>query len=173
MPNEAEIEKKFWKALKSDRTVMLGLDGVERAHPRPMAAQFDEDRAPIWFFTSNHSELVRALGAGSRAVATFAAKDHALFATMHGNLSLDNKRANIDRLWNRFVAAWFPGGKEDSKLALLRFDAAVAEFWLDDSSQRGVPQVVVTWLGKERRWRSRRLRRSGESVLTASALSRR
>jgi general stress protein 26 len=113
---------------------MLGLDGVERAHPRPMVAQFDEDRAPIWFFTSNQSELVRALAAGSRAIATFAAKDHALFATMQGNLSLDNKRANIDRFWNRFVAAWFPGGKEDPKLALLRFDAEGAEIWLDDSS---------------------------------------
>jgi general stress protein 26 len=53
---------------------------------------------------------------------------------MHGNLSLDNKRANIDRFWNRFVAAWFPGGKEDPKLALLRFDAEGAEIWLDDSS---------------------------------------
>jgi general stress protein 26 len=134
MPNEAEIEKKFWKALKSDRTVMLGVVGVERAHLRPMTAQFDEDRAPIWFFTSNQSELVRALAAGSRGVATFAAKDHALFATMHGNLSLDNKRENIDRFWNRFVAAWFPGGKDDPKLALLRFDAEGAEIWLDDSS---------------------------------------
>jgi general stress protein 26 len=134
MPSETELETTFWKALKSDRTVMLGLDGVERAHPRPMTAQFDEDRAPIWFFTSNHSELVRALGARSRAVATFVAKDHALFATMHGNLSLDSKRANIDRFWNRFVAAWFPGGKEDPELALLRFDAEDAEIWLDDSS---------------------------------------
>ena len=97
MPSEAEIEKKFWKALKSDRTVMLGLDDVERAHPRPMAAQFDEDRAPLWFFTSNHSELVRALGPGSRAIATFAAKDHTLFATLHGTLSLDNRREIIDR----------------------------------------------------------------------------
>src|SRR5262245_29049833 len=134
MPNEAEIEKKFWKALKSDRTVMLGLDGVERAHHRPMVAQFDEDRAAIWFLSPTDSELIRALSAGSRAVATFAAKDHTLFATMHGNLRLDNKRANIDRFWNRFVAAWFPGGKEDPKLALLRFDAEGAEIWLDDSS---------------------------------------
>ena len=31
-------------------------------------------------------------------------------------------RAAIDRLWNRFVAAWFEKGKDDPKLALLRFD---------------------------------------------------
>jgi general stress protein 26 len=134
MPSEAEIEKKFWKALKSDRTVMIGLDGVKTAHPRPMTAQFDEDHAPIWFFTSKESELIKALTPSSRAIATFAAKDHDLFATMHGGLSIDNDPATIDRFWNRFVAAWFPGGKDDPKLALLRFDAESAEIWLDDSS---------------------------------------
>ena len=40
----------------------------------------------------------------------------------------------IDRLWNRFVAAWFEGGKDDPKLALLRLDAERAEIWLDGSS---------------------------------------
>ena len=53
---------------------------------------------------------------------------------MHGSLQLDNDRRNIDRLWNRFVAAWFEGGKDDPKLALLRLDAERAEIWLDGSS---------------------------------------
>ena len=50
------------------------------------------------------------------------------------SLQLDNDRRNIDRLWNRFVAAWFEGGKEDPKLALLRLNAERAEIWLDGSS---------------------------------------
>ena len=53
---------------------------------------------------------------------------------MHGSLQLDNDRRNIDRLWNCFVAAWFEGGKDDPKLALLRLDAERAEIWLDGSS---------------------------------------
>jgi len=57
-----------------------------------------------------------------------------LFATVHGGLHLDNDRQNIDRLWNRFVAAWFEGGKDDPKLALLRLDTERAEIWLDGSS---------------------------------------
>jgi general stress protein 26 len=47
---------------------------------------------------------------------------------------MDNDRAVIDRLWNRFVAAWFEGGKDDPKLALLRLDAERAEIWADASS---------------------------------------
>jgi len=61
-------------------------------------------------------------------------KGHDIFATIHGRLVVDNNRTVIDRLWNRFVAAWFEGGKNDPKLALLRFDAERAEIWLDDSS---------------------------------------
>ena len=43
-------------------------------------------------------------------------------------------RATIDRLWNRFVATWYEGGKDDPKLALLRLDAEQAQIWLNDSS---------------------------------------
>jgi general stress protein 26 len=45
------------------------------------------------------------LAQGNRAFATFAAKDHDLFATLHGSLSIDTDRTMIDRLWNRFIEA--------------------------------------------------------------------
>src|SRR5262245_8550914 len=32
MPTPQELEQKFWSALKSDMTMMLGLDGVEDGH---------------------------------------------------------------------------------------------------------------------------------------------
>ncbi len=41
MPTPQELEEKFWKALKSDMTLMIGLDGDEDGHARPMTAQFD------------------------------------------------------------------------------------------------------------------------------------
>ena len=108
--------------------------GVEDGHARPMTAQVDGERGPIWFFTAKDTEIVQRLKEGNRAIATFSSKGHDLFATVHGSLQLDNDRRNIDRLWNRFVAAWFEGGKDDPKLALLRLDAERAEIWLDGSS---------------------------------------
>ena len=129
-----ELEQKFWKALKSDRTLMLGLDGVEDGHSRPMTAQFEGDSGgPIWFFTSKDNALVQHLGDGHRAIAAFSAKDHDLFASIKGNLSVDTDRAVVERLWNPFVAAWYEG-KDDPKLALLRLDAEHAEIWLNASS---------------------------------------
>jgi len=47
MPTPQELEAKFWKALESDMTMMLGLDGVEDGHARPMTAQVEQARSPI------------------------------------------------------------------------------------------------------------------------------
>lgn len=134
MPSPQEIEAKFWKALKSDMTMMLGLDGVEDGHARPMTGHLAGERSPIWFFTSTDNAIVQNLDKGNRAIATFASKGHDIFATVHGTVSRDDNRATIDRLWNRFVAAWFEGGKDDPKLVLLRLDCERAEIWVDASS---------------------------------------
>lgn len=134
MPTPQELEAKFWTALDSDRTVMLGLVGVEDGALRPMAAQLEDDKSTIWFFTSTETALAQGLADGQRAVLAFASKGHDLFATIHGRLSRDADRATIDRLWNRYVAAWFEGGKDDPKLALLRFEPERGEIWEDASS---------------------------------------
>lgn len=135
MATNSEIEEKFWKALKSDMTLMLGLSGVEEGHAQPMTAQLDGDnRSSIWFFTAKDTDLVEAIGARHEAVAHFADKGHDLFATLQGDLVLDNDPAVIDRLWNRFVAAWFEGGKDDPKLQLIRFDPDRAQIWLNENS---------------------------------------
>ena len=134
MPTPKELEKGFWKALESDRTIMLGLDSVEDGHVRPMTGIAESSRSPIWFFTTNDSMLVTKLVPGSRAIATFVSKGHDLFAAIHGGLSVSNDRAVIDRLWNPYVAAWYKGGKDDPSLTLLRLDAERAEIWENGSS---------------------------------------
>ncbi len=134
MPTPAELEHKFWKHLNSDKTLMLGLAGREDGHTRPMTAITEDgaDHGPLWFFTSNDSEIVK-LG-GGRATAAYVSKGHDLFATIHGTLVVDTNPAMVDRLWNSHVAAWYEGGKTDPKLALLRFDLESAEIWEDASS---------------------------------------
>jgi general stress protein 26 len=129
-----ELERKLWKAVASDRVLMLGLEGGEGGHTRPMSAQMEEGKPPLWFFTSKDNAMVKRLSGPQDATATFTAKGHDLFASLQGTLRLQNDRATIDRLWNRFVAAWFEGGKDDPNLALLRFDATHAEIWENENS---------------------------------------
>ena len=132
MSNETEIRDRFWKELKSERTIMLGVDGEPGGGMQPMTALIEEDDGgPLWIFTSKESDLAKAIGGGKPAHATFTGKKHDLFANVTGRLSIDTNKAVIERLWNPWVAAWFEDGKDDPKLCLLRFDAEHAKIWLN------------------------------------------
>ena len=136
MAAEHEIAQRFWKALRSDRIVMLGLPGVEGGHSHPMTALVGTDSGPglVWFFSSRDTDFVRQLGSGGHAVAHFAAKGHDLFASLDGILVPFNDRDMIERLWNPYVASWFEQGKADPTLQLLRFEPRRLQVWLNEGS---------------------------------------
>lgn len=134
MSDPRVMEQKLWQALKSDRTLMLGIHGEDDSQAQPMTAQIEGERGgPIWFFSAVDVDLVSQLRRGPRrAIAAFSSKGHDLFASIHGELRIDQDRAVIERLWNPFVAAWYEGGKEDPKLVLLRLDPEHAQVWLNE-----------------------------------------
>lgn len=134
MADDREIEEQFWGALEDSPFVMLGVEGTRDGATQPMTANFeDQDRkaGKLWFFTANDHDFTRALGQSNRAIAAYSAKGHDLFASLRGTLSLDNDRATIERLWSPIVAEWYEG-KDDPKLALLRFDLEDAKIWQSD-----------------------------------------
>jgi len=134
MADPEKLEAQFWKLLKSERTIMLGLADANESGSRPMTVHFDGDKGPLWIFTSTESRMVGDAGAPGPAIATFTAKGHDLFASIQGTLSVDHDRATLDRLWNPYVAAWYEEGKTDPKLVLLRFDPVEARIWENASS---------------------------------------
>lgn len=131
MTNDKEFADKFWTSIRSDMTAMVG---TAKVHPKPMTAQFDGDEKTIFFFTAKNTELAKSASSPQEATLVYSSKGHDLFATVKGKIVVDNDRARIDRLWNRFVAAWFEEGKDDPKLCLLRFEPGEAEVWKDASS---------------------------------------
>lgn len=146
MADDAEIERKFWKELKGSPFIMLGLDGARDGQTQPMTAISEGEQGPIWFFTTKDNGLVTALAESDRAIATYASKGHDVFATIHGRLVPDTDRATIDRLWNPHVEAWYDGGKDDPRLALLRLDTERATLWLGGSS---IGAAITRLLGRD------------------------
>lgn len=128
----AEAQAAFWKALKSSNTGMLGLDRPGYLG-QPMTAFQEEGSNAIWFFTRDDVELARDTGEGADARFDYGSKDQKVWASLRGRLTVAPRdQAIIDRHWNPIVAAWYPDGKEDPHLALLRFDSADGRIWLSD-----------------------------------------
>ena len=134
-----DIRKEFWKALDASPTLMVGQTG-EREHHIPMSAQLDKDaHGAFWFFTATDNRLA----GGGPAMAQFASKGHDLFACISGTLRREDDPAVLDRLWNNGVAAFYPGGKQDPKLLLLRFDLDDAEIWTADPGIKGMFKLAT------------------------------
>ena len=134
MADDREIEEKFWDALKDSPFIMLGIEGARDGATQPMTAVFedsDRDAGVLWIFTAKDHDLTRAMGQSNRAIASYAAKGHGLFASLRGTLQLVNDPATIERLWNPFLGQYYEG-KDDPKLALVRFEVDDAKIWLSD-----------------------------------------
>lgn len=133
MADKEEIKKTLWKKMADSPFLMVGLEG-DGQHSEPLTAQLDEDQVDtIFFFTGKDNRVA----GGGRAMAQFVSKGHDFFACLSGTISQDNDPAMIDKLWNKYVEAWFDGGRDDPNLALIRFDIDSAEAWETDMSLTG------------------------------------
>ena len=132
MADIAELKQHLWSKLSASPFVMIGLQDGE--HSEPLTAQLDKDLVDtLFFFIGKDNRLAK----GGMAMAQFVSKGHDYFACLSGVARVDNDFAMIDKLWNKQVEAWFPGGKDDPNLALLRFDIESAELWETDMSLAG------------------------------------
>jgi len=140
----AEAEQEFWDHLRKSNTGMLGLD-QPGYHAQPMTAYREEETGTIWFFTRDDTDLAKdaAVGSGQSAMFHYGSKDQSVWACIHGNLSIHYDRAVIDRHWNPVLAAWYPDGKEDAHLTLMKFDADEGRVWVSDKGALGFGYEIL------------------------------
>jgi general stress protein 26 len=137
--NPDELKEKFWEAFADSPFVFVSLQSTAN-DAVPMTAQLDEDaRSAIWFFTSKDNHLAQ----GGPATCMFASKDHGLFARFEGKLAEETSRERLDKQWSNFVEAWFPGGKDDPNLLMLRMDLGDAELWSGDMSMLTTAKMAL------------------------------
>lgn len=133
MADISEIKQHLRKKMAASPFVMVGpADGS--THSEPLTAQIDEDQVDTLFFFAGKDNR---LAGGGKVMAQFVSKGHDFFACLSGTIARDNDFAMIDKLWNKQVEAWFPGGKDDPNLTLLRLDVDSAELWETDMSLSG------------------------------------
>ncbi len=131
----AELEARLWKEIDHERIVMLGLVGGEAQHLQPMAAFADKEQGSLWFYTKKSSDLFRDTGGGHDATVCVMAKDKEFQACVMGKLVPSHDQSKIDEYWSPFAAAWYPQGKDDPDLTMMRLDGLDARVW---ASQGGL-----------------------------------
>jgi len=127
------VEKRLWSEIEKQHLGMLAIVDGEPQHFQPMTAFADKDAGRIWFFTRSDTDLARDAADGHQAMFVIQAKDRELQACISGVLSRQVDREKLEEFWSPHVAAWFPEGKDDPKLAMLCRDCEDARVWVSEA----------------------------------------
>jgi general stress protein 26 len=112
-------------------------DGSLRA--RPMALAEAEPDGTLWFATDRHSGKMDELDRDGHVVVTMQSKTK--FVSLSGTARAVDDRAKLSQLWKVEWKVWFPGGKDDPNITLLRVDGTAGEYW-DNSGASGLKYLI-------------------------------
>jgi len=144
---ESDLEKLRELVKGIDFCMLTTTDEAGDLHSRPMSSNGDIDEdGDIWFFTSASSHKVSEITELPKVNVSFADPDNQRYISVSGSAQLVRDRAKIDELWRPEFKIWFPEGKDDPEVALLRVSLEKAEYWDSPSSTIGYALSFVSSL---------------------------
>jgi general stress protein 26 len=98
----------------------------------------------VWFIARTNSGLAEEINGNPRVNVTYANPKGDRYISLTGTASFVRDDVKIKQLWSAKHKAWFPEGKKDPSLALLRVDVQGAEYWDHRADSVQVSQFVRT-----------------------------
>jgi general stress protein 26 len=147
-----DLEKLRELVKEIDFCMLTTMDETGDLRSRPMSSNGDIDRdGDIWFFTSASSHKVSEIEKLPKVNVSFADPDNQHYVSVSGTAQLVRDRNKIEELWRPEFQMWFPEGKDDPDVALLRVSLEKAEYWDSPSSTVGFVLNFISSLvtGKE------------------------
>jgi general stress protein 26 len=130
-----------------DFCMLTTMDEQGDPHSRPMSSNGDIDaNGDLWFFTNASSHKVNEVERSPKVNVSFADPDNQRYVSVTGLAQLVRDRAKIDELWRPEFKMWFPEGKDDPEIALLRVGLEKGEYWDSPSSTIGFALSFVSSL---------------------------
>jgi general stress protein 26 len=122
--------------LKDFDTAMLVTHAPDSSlHARPMAVAQVEENGDLWFATDRSSGKMDEIHVDAHVNITM--QGGGKFVSVSGIANEVDDRRKVEEIWNEHMRVWFPGGKDDPKLVLLRVDATEGEYW-DNSGANAI-----------------------------------
>ena len=96
---------------------------------RPMAThQLDAD-GTMWFFTHNDSNKVSHIRQQPNVALGFSNPQTQVSVAISGQAQIVSDQARVNQLWDDALLDWFPEGKDDPNIVLLKVTIASGECW--------------------------------------------
>jgi general stress protein 26 len=135
-----DVRQEFGDVLDHFETAMLVTKGSGAAlRARPMAIAGRESNGDLWFSTSIDSPKVEELEKEAQVCATLQSSTR--FLSISGRAQIVKDRQRVEQFWKPSWKVWFPKGKEDPSIVLVRLVASEAEYW-DEHGAKGLSYLI-------------------------------
>jgi len=116
--------------------------GAASPHVRPMGVQQVCDQGNFWLFSARASEKNADIAKDDRVMLTIAVPGRSQFLVVQGKAEVRDDQAKKDELWNNLAKAWFPEGKEDPELTVIKVVPTESYYW-DTKDGRMLSMVKI------------------------------
>ena len=115
---------------------------------RPMDALDVCDQGNFWFLSVEDSSKNVEIRMDERVQLFFANTPALEYLSVYGKASIETKREKIEELWKPRVNVWFPGGKNDMKITVLKITPQEVFYWSQKSGKMiSVLKVIASATG--------------------------
>ncbi len=132
-----ELSSKL-KDIKIAMLTTLASDG--KSNSIPMYTFELKDDGIIWLFISKQSKKFEEVKSNPDILLNYSNPQNNLYVAVNGKAEISENKAKIDELWSDRFKMWFPYGKEDPNLCLLKIEPQEAEYW--DTPDLLITQVI-------------------------------
>lgn len=135
MHTDPKAREKLYDLIKDIRVAMMTTvesDGSLRS--RPMWTQAPDADGHLWFMTRLDSSKTAEIGRDHKVGLAFSEPDDQNYVSISGHAEIVRDRAAIHEHWQESMRTWFPNGKDDPDLALIKVTPEYGEYWDAPSS---------------------------------------
>ena len=134
--NSKEAITKLQSLIKDIGTCMFFTNTQAGIHnTRPMAAIEVDGNGNLWFFANKQSSKVADIRKDTNVHLVFANTTKDSYLDLRGRASIEEDKKSIEDKWNPIVKAWFPEGKNDPQLCLIKVKTDEAHYWDTDTTK--------------------------------------
>ena len=125
----------LFEKIKEVRMAMLTTtDEHGSLHSRPMATIKPGHDDALYFLTDVHSAKVYEVKRDSQVNLSYSDPSSNVYASVSGKANAYRDQAKIDELWSEPLRGWFPKGKDDPSISILKVTVDKGEYWDSPSS---------------------------------------
>ncbi|NZA27364.1 pyridoxamine 5'-phosphate oxidase family protein [Luteimonas sp. SJ-92] len=144
-PDRSEHIRKLAGLIEDVDIAMLTTIGPDgRLVSRPLGTQEVEFDGDLWFATGADSGKVAEIRANPHVNVAYASPSKNVYVSVAGIASIVDDREKIERFWSPAMKIYFPEGKDDPNLRLIRVGAQSAEYWDGPGSAVGKALYLAT-----------------------------